>query len=800
MRNIVAAFLLAALVIPAQLVLADGMFMPPQMSARVAGDAGVASTAQKGLIIDLLNDREVLLLQTTYQGPSEDFAWVIPVPGRPGKEDVFSASTDLLDVAFGQSAPRVKTTIHDPLEAEYGGMAGGFPPSAPPPPGVEGLAEAPSVTVHERFEMGKYDVAVLSATGTQVLVDWLRENGYQVPENTQDTLGIYVDKSWYFVALRILPAEATKDPIIEDVEPIGIRFATEQLVYPLTISRASSRQKTEILLVVLSEAPVVCDQLKDVQLPLDVQHPEGSSYATIRRQALETQGPGCVVEYRGGQAVPYEDLHYKEDGKWPRGRSPLTELKGSRFWTLLDKQDMEDLTFAADRGADEYQLSIQRQGTVHYPAIKLILHQPGARIALLALLCITCSLISYWLLRRGFSMTPAKITGLLILSTVALCLSSFESLIVGLIALLMVAFLLGRLRSRAIEPHEREELAKLLPVAQFLRWVIILAGFVVLGVVALATIAWYNWDFLPHYESILLWFFVDEWTAEPFALAAALVQVGWCALTIPTLLAYLSGTSRSLKACFAAIATVIPVLVLVVSGRDALSAIVPFDVVWLSIRSLLVAVIADLPLAVFSVLAAIATWAAFGLLCSLLILGPYMSPKARAATQLVVVTLFLLTAAAVVAQLPRHVISAAYAGTIGGHSAAHDKLYGPLTQIDRALETFLEHAGCFPGKLKDLLAETPPAYGVDSSGNPVQLTGQYRGPYLEQLPKDPLTGRRDTWIYEPTATPMVDSGGYTVVIKKAKPQYKEMREGHPDERPLLYYQQSESAEEPDAPF
>ena len=37
---------------------------------------------------------------------------------------------------------------------------------------------------------------------------------------------------------------------------------------------------------------------------------------------------------------------------------------------------------------------------------------------------------------------------------------------------------------------------------------------------------------------------------------------------------------------------------------------------------------------------------------------------------------------------------------------------------------------------------------------------------LSTLPADPLTGGTDTWQYEPTGTPMVDSGGYEIRITK----------------------------------
>ncbi len=41
------------------------------------------------------------------------------------------------------------------------------------------------------------------------------------------------------------------------------------------------------------------------------------------------------------------------------------------------------------------------------------------------------------------------------------------------------------------------------------------------------------------------------------------------------------------------------------------------------------------------------------------------------------------------------------------------------------------------------------------------------GPHLGSLPVEPLTGGRDTWVYEVTGSPTVASGGYAIAIDTA---------------------------------
>ena len=81
--------LVVLLVSSVGLCIADGCFSPPVATGRAAGRGGVSSPHQRGVVIEAESGYEVLLLQTTYRGPAADFAWIIPVPGRPEPTDVF---------------------------------------------------------------------------------------------------------------------------------------------------------------------------------------------------------------------------------------------------------------------------------------------------------------------------------------------------------------------------------------------------------------------------------------------------------------------------------------------------------------------------------------------------------------------------------------------------------------------------------------------------------------------------------------------------------------------------------------
>jgi len=96
---------------------------------------------------------------------------------------------------------------------------------------------------------------------------------------------------------------------------------------------------------------------------------------------------------------------------------------------------------------------------------------------------------------------------------------------------------------------------------------------------------------------------------------------------------------------------------------------------------------------------------------------------------------------------------------------ASEDLDFALASIDNAIERFRGETGCYPAALADLTAGAAPATGRDASGNEVTLTGTWHGPYINTLPMDPLTRSRHTWVYEPTGDPVVDSGGWMVRLE-----------------------------------
>jgi len=314
---------------------ANGMFVShEQQVIEQAGSSG-ASAAQTGIV---LRDggHEVLLLRTTYRGPAEDFAWVVPVPRAPDESDgVFTASAEFFDAALQQSRPVLQI---DPSQMHAGRAVSDD----------EAPTRVGDVEVISRRQVGEYDASVLSARSAAGLTEWLTRNGYKVPSNAGPVVADYVRRKWVFVAMRVLDWDREKKPVIDSVTPIGIRFPTESLVFPLAISKVSAPEKTSVLLLVYDTGPVRCRELPIRYAPAETTVKCGDSYERLRGRLARDPEPALVCETLGpGFATP-RGSYRQAKGSHGIDAVAAQKLWLSRLWARIDRDDMVDLTFEAD--------------------------------------------------------------------------------------------------------------------------------------------------------------------------------------------------------------------------------------------------------------------------------------------------------------------------------------------------------------------------------------------------------------------------------------------------------------------
>ncbi len=314
-----------------QLALAFGsaLFLALALSAQPARACGglfcsaaapVNQAAERIIFTKNADGTVTAVVQIQYEGPSEEFAWVLPVPGVP---DVQVSS----DLAFTRlqlaSNPQYNlTTIvegtcdqGDRNAASGAGGNGGFFGA-----GGGGGSGGDSVTILAEGNVGPYDYVVILPEASfeevgDVAVQWLVEEGYDVvppggdPAEVSELLGSYLQDGMNLIAFRL-----TKGNDEGTIRPIRITYDTDQPMIPIRPTAVAANDDMGVMVWVLGESRAVPVNYRSLELneALIDWLTGGSNYnAVVIAAANEAGGQGFVTE-RAGVSADYDNVVVRE--------------------------------------------------------------------------------------------------------------------------------------------------------------------------------------------------------------------------------------------------------------------------------------------------------------------------------------------------------------------------------------------------------------------------------------------------------------------------------------------------------
>jgi len=372
MRRLSGLAAAAALVLASAAALADGVLVV--VRSRGERETRVSSDAQRALLV-WREGKETLHLRSTYEGPAADFAWVVPVPARPTVE---RSSWELFTQVEEATRPRldlISVTYHKSLCTCAAGRGTAE---------TVGAAES-AVALLESLDVAEFHVDIVHARDGGGFVSWLRARDYRVDEKAAPVFQQYVDKAFYFVAVRIREGavgEATggKGVVSGGLTPLAIAFETASPFYPLAISAISSAPENELLLLTVTPwraAPDGWDWAwltdRDVQAGLgggEVLHAWRRSQGGCgsgKEQAVEAPAVDFAPAVRAAQqglrqpalvrVCEIGDRWPLRDGGAPADAEPQPAgqpIVLTRFHAFLKPEHMQDLTLRPMTPQDEW--------------------------------------------------------------------------------------------------------------------------------------------------------------------------------------------------------------------------------------------------------------------------------------------------------------------------------------------------------------------------------------------------------------------------------------------------------------
>lgn len=256
-----------------------GMGVSPAWACACGGylpDAGSrARAAGENALVRFDGSREEIVLSMAIEGQSKKAAWIMPVPAAAQVE---LGETGLFGRLESAIRPRVEVrTTYWPFDNV--GFLGGRGDGA-------GAGPRASVNVRAQMVLGPFQVARLGSTSATAVTDWLRVNGYAVPEGLADNLTPYITEKWEIVAVKLAPKSADEQ-MSGATPPLRLSFPATKIVYPMRLSKGAKTAQT-VTVYVAAPYRVDATQVPDPAVKPELLYAgrlEGESYRELTAPA-----------------------------------------------------------------------------------------------------------------------------------------------------------------------------------------------------------------------------------------------------------------------------------------------------------------------------------------------------------------------------------------------------------------------------------------------------------------------------------------------------------------------------------
>jgi hypothetical protein len=328
-------------------------------------------------------DTTAITMASDYEGAPKEFAVVIPVPTFIERKQIGVVEMKTVDHLDAYTAPRlVEYRDNDPCNPPMYMVrrsAGGPMPTAPVAM-ADSSVRYKGVTVEANYDVGEYDVSILSAKESDGLVNWLTDNGYRIPHGTEAVLGSYIKQNMRFFVAKV-NLERMQLLGGNYLRPLQVRYDTAKFMLPLRLGTVNANGPQDLIIYALTKNgrieaanyPTV-KLPSDMDVPLFVKNDFGNFYRAVFDAAVKKENMRAVfVEYAwdmgwcdpcaadplsNKQLVELGARWIADDGDKPfRGRMPQgANAFVTRLHVRYDAQSFpEDLTFIETKDRTNFQ-------------------------------------------------------------------------------------------------------------------------------------------------------------------------------------------------------------------------------------------------------------------------------------------------------------------------------------------------------------------------------------------------------------------------------------------------------------
>lgn len=292
------------------------------------------------------DNKTVITMANDFKGDVKEFAMVVPVQTVLEKDQIHVGDPAVLKHLADYSAPRLVEYFDENPCLRYELMerrSMDAMKSMAPAAAAREREKALGVTVEAQYQVGEYDILILSAKESTGLETWLSENGYKIPNGASAVLHSYLKQNMKFFVAKVNLAEQAKLGFTH-LRPLQIAFESPKFMLPIRLGTVNADGAQELFIYFLTkQGRVETTNYRTIRLPeaqeipLYVKDKFGDFYKDMFAQQVKRESErGVFMEYAWDMnwcdpcaANPLSADELRSLGVfWQDGISPMPRGKG----------------------------------------------------------------------------------------------------------------------------------------------------------------------------------------------------------------------------------------------------------------------------------------------------------------------------------------------------------------------------------------------------------------------------------------------------------------------------------------
>lgn len=315
-------------------------------------------------------DTSVITMSSDYRGDPSEFALIVPTPKVLNRRQVTTVPAATVAHLDRYTAPRlVEYFDGDPCNPVVYEMAEPVTEEAGSGKERRDGAKALGVTIEREFAVGSYDIQMLSAQQSDGLAEFLRGEGYKLPDGAEAALSGYINMGMKFFVARVnLTRHSAKAE--QELEPLQLTFRSKDFMLPIQLGKLNGNGPQDLIVLALSrKGRTVLTNYMTKEIPSDVSVPifVAQVFPQFYRAMFDLAAGknGAFLEYAWDMAWcdpcaddPLTQAEFRQLGvDWVRKANAATPDVFVTRLHIRYSQDsfFEDLKFAVTEDSENFQ-------------------------------------------------------------------------------------------------------------------------------------------------------------------------------------------------------------------------------------------------------------------------------------------------------------------------------------------------------------------------------------------------------------------------------------------------------------